>query len=1231
MKNKNNYIEKPLVKSIYPNQILINNYISIITELSSLFKKFYESSSKYIFTMKNIIKEINTNIIKINSIKLDESSKKCLSSLNIVFNYIDTSFTQFYSSAQKSFDKINSNRNGKMSLSNKKPNLSKKLISYDLSFDNDLYNNKNIIFTNYQKHKIENRNRVINKKDKFNKYFSLEEKLGNNRIDSSQELNNNNNYTNDSNISGVSFIKNVQNLLNILKYENINFKNNKNIDQKKLDKIKEKLIYQLSNSLNNGNEQLFFHRRIRSVNTSIYSYNSFINDENKINNKQSDNQIIKSNEKNNNTRNLGAFFYNKNKGLNKTVENIDKYSSFENLKISNHHSYSNLNTINKARSMMNQNNYKSEKLQEKIDILVKNKKDLLIQIAELITKNNSLLEEVSNLKSLKLNMNKIEIEKNRLNKIIDELNEKLTSAIDSKKEIEKMNLSLRESIDKYESEKLVQKKEYKKIKDYLEQIKKENIILNKYKNDLENENKLNKKKVNELNIQITQIEKENEIINNIINDTNNKKEEYKEKIKKLTKELDEEKGMNIFLEQKIKKLEKKLEEYNINVFDDTKTKTYKINYMNKVNEIEVEKLPKKYTSPYNYRKNISGLSTNINSNKVYDQNLDDNDVTPENYTIVKYCKLGNKLKWYLLKKIKKQNNEYIVTDPTPSPSQYNYKQSYRRYKILRTSTNYKLSNERKDDSYSDYIWKPNKNERDFINFNFNNIENIENDKNECSISKERKKKINELELCIKDLEEKLEKKENDCNRINLNYAKLFKRTKIPDEIYDKLLENNEKLKNENKLLKKKVDNFKSTQDFIRMSFIADDLEGSRFIDDKCFEEILDGLVEKKNRHEIKKVNENKKDENYEINMMKYFKSNGDDNNKDINNEINNNNNNNIEENKDDNKENVKDDNNDDKEKKEIKKLEYKRHFHYKIEETYQSNKEPNKNKEKEEEKEKEKENENEKNVNGPEKEEKAKNEQPNKIERRFESKRFYNKKTENKKYIFHRYNNKKNINHSKNDEVNTSEKHNENLYENGNDNKEKEKENENEIKTIVRNKNYYQNKYKRKIESKEKNDEIKDNISNKEKEMNRKLYYINTDNNLEQNHREENRYLIVKTENDEKENSGKNLFTRTRHLKSPFKKNYASNNDTNDENVINNYRYKKNDKFINSEKNEKEYGGDNRHYKSLKTMKMKIENKNNRKFGLQESSSHSNRVCRGRRFYKKKQEDLKLETNVSRK
>ena len=42
---------------------------------------------------------------------------------------------------------------------------------------------------------------------------------------------------------------------------------------------------------------------------------------------------------------------------------------------------------------------------------------------------------------------------------------------------------------------------------------------------------------------------------------------------------------------------------------------------------------------------------------------------------------------------------------------------------------------------------------------------------------------------------------------------------------------------------------------------------------------------------------------------------------------------------------------------------------------------------------------------------------------------------------------------------------------------------------------------------------------------------------------------------------------------------------------------------------------------------MKIENgnKSERNLGLLENSSQSNRICRGRRFYKKKQEDLKAE------
>ena len=343
------------------------------------------------------------------------------------------------------------------------------------------------------------------------------------------------------------------------------------------------------------------------------------------------------------------------------------------------------------------------------------------------------------------------------------------------------------------------------------------------------------------------------------------------------------------MEQKVKKLERKLEEHNINEYDDEKTKTYKLCSMNKVNEIEVEKLSRKYVSPYNYRKNTSPLSTNNTSNnnrKILINNniLDDCEISPDNYVIVKHFQLNNNLKWYLLKKIKKQTEP--DPSPIPSPNQSNSKPLYRRFKYLKLN-----SRDRNEVCFNDYVWMPNKNERDFINFNFVNDDNIENNKNEISMEKDKQKKINELECVIKDLEDKLEKKENDCNRINLNFAKLFKRSKQPELNYYKLLENNEKLKNENNNLKKKVENLKATQNFIGLSFIEDDLEGSRFIDDKCFEDILDGLV-----GNSPKTSTFKRNRNEELDMLKFFRSHGDDNdNKDINEENNNidNNNNNI--------------------------------------------------------------------------------------------------------------------------------------------------------------------------------------------------------------------------------------------------------------------------------------------------------------------------------------------------
>ena len=85
---------------------------------------------------------------------------------------------------------------------------------------------------------------------------------------------------------------------------------------------------------------------------------------------------------------------------------------------------------------------------------------------------------------------------------------------------------------------------------------------------------------------------------------------------------------------------------------------------------------------------------------------------------------------------------------------------------------------------------------------------------------------------------------------------------------------------------------KIIQNFIGLSFMEDDLEDSKFIDDICFEDILDGLIGN-SRKTSRKTNTYKRNKNdqLEINMLKFFRSYGDDNdNKDINEENNINNN-----------------------------------------------------------------------------------------------------------------------------------------------------------------------------------------------------------------------------------------------------------------------------------------------------------------------------------------------------
>ena len=492
--------------------------------------------------------------------------------------------------------------------------------------------------------------------------------------------------------------------------------------------------------------------------------------------------------------------------------------------------------------------------------------ELQNQIHDLMTKNNSLNQEILYLKYSNKEPNFKQPTNNyliiELNKTISDFRAKINQITKEKMELMKINNQLKLSNNTYLNEKQKQLKKSSSTNNDLLDSKKINEILNKNLMKLQNDIGKNKKIIQELtdqnnNIkkQLSECQKENEQLNKKITDKNKIIEDYKEKCSKIRKELIEEKDIISFNEQKIKELERKLEVYNINELYDDKIKTYKGNKISKVNEIEMEKFNRRiYLSPCCH-KNTSTFSSNNTTNKLfYINNLDDAEISPDKYVIIKQFKLSNNLKWYLLKKIKKQNSDQ---KEDISPSKSGSKRLSRRSKY---NGNSKGNNIGSDDSYSDFVWKSNKNEKDFINFN---TEIMDDDDNEDAITKQ--KKITELESCVKELEEKLAKKENDCNRINLNYAKLFKRSRIPELSYDKLLENINNLKEDNKNLNKKIEKMKMNQNFIGFSFIEDDLSGSRFIDDKCFEEILNEISNEKNNRDFNNIN-----------MMKYFRSHEDD-------------------------------------------------------------------------------------------------------------------------------------------------------------------------------------------------------------------------------------------------------------------------------------------------------------------------------------------------------------------
>ena len=98
-------------------------------------------------------------------------------------------------------------------------------------------------------------------------------------------------------------------------------------------------------------------------------------------------------------------------------------------------------------------------------------------------------------------------------------------------------------------------------------------------------------------------------------------------------------------------------------------------------------------------------------------------------------------------------------------------------------------------------------------------------------------------------------KEKEYEILYINYNILNQKNKNYEE-QDKLIEMIDKLKKENTNINNIILKLKTEKnDDIGLSFIDnDDLEGSKFLDDKCFEDILSSMDKKK--EEKKEINEN---------------------------------------------------------------------------------------------------------------------------------------------------------------------------------------------------------------------------------------------------------------------------------------------------------------------------------------------------------------------------------------
>ena len=342
--------------------------------------------------------------------------------------------------------------------------------------------------------------------------------------------------------------------------------------------------------------------------------------------------------------------------------------------------------------------------------------------------------------------------------------------------------------------------------------------INNIINIIKNINKTIKENLTSSNLNIINENMDKKIINNLSNKINLLIEENTKIKKQFEKYRTDEKIKKKFFENQIFILSNKNNENEKNKknqeknFTEMKSKLEEItNINNNIASIntELNEELKIKTEKIAELQNIINEKINdnikINETQSIDQINKENKTAkfnPEDYSVIKIYQINNKLKWILLKK----NLKHIIN--------FKKNQSNSKNKININNISNNSNKEINDDNYNDYIWIPYKSEKDFDEFG-------------------------DVSLFIE--------KEKDFDNIIM---KLNQKNKIYENEIEKLKIENYNLNN---IIYKYKTEIKEDKNFVGISFIEEDPECSKFIDDKGCEEILTGLD--KNKDNINKYME----------------------------------------------------------------------------------------------------------------------------------------------------------------------------------------------------------------------------------------------------------------------------------------------------------------------------------------------------------------------------------------